>query len=232
MNIKRTLSTTLFVLLLPCFILPLQAQFATDISRLLQIQKIIDMDASETHLYALSETDGLVVFRAHRDSRQWLYSSAGMQDRGNKLESDIRFSYLYGDSRRLTIIEPTSVLGVYSSTTLPATPLAVARVGNSLFVAMGDEGLGMLDLSTPANADARISEIETVSRAIDIAGDGTGSISVLENGNALTLLDVREDSVRGSRQITLNQDIEAIFLLNDELIGSSASGDLDRKSVV
>src|SRR5690625_1722529 len=100
MNIKRTLSTTLFVLLLPCFILPLQAQFATDISRLLQIQKIIDMDASETHLYALSETEGLVVFRAHRDSLQWLYSSAGMQDRGNKLESDIRFSYLYGDSRR------------------------------------------------------------------------------------------------------------------------------------
>lgn len=226
MNIKRTLSTTLFVLLLPCFILPLQAQFATNISRLLQIQKIIDMDASETHLYALSETEGLVVFRAHSDSLQWLYSSAGMQDRGNKLESDIRFSYLYGDSRRLTIIEPTSVLGAYSSTTLPATPLAVARVGNSLFVAMGDEGLGRLDLSTPANADAGISEIETVSRAIDIAGDGTGSIYVLENRNALTLLDVREDAVRGNRQITLNQDIEAIFLLNDELIGSSASGDL------
>src|SRR5690625_7875369 len=84
----------------------------------------------------------------------------------------------------------------------------------------------MQELTTPANADAGISEIETVSRAFDIAGDGTGSIYVLENGNALTLLDVREDAVRGSRQITLNQDIEAIFLLNDELIGSSASGDL------
>src|SRR5690625_3952115 len=188
MNIKRTLSTTLFVLLLPCFILPLQAQFATDISRLLQIQKIIDMDASETHLYALSETEGLVVFRAHRDSLQWLYSSAGMQDRGNKLESDIRFSYLYGDYRRLTIIEPTSVLGVYSSSTLPTSPLAVSIVGNYLFVAMEDEGRALQDLSRPANPDAGIAEIATVSIAIDIAGEGTGCIYVLESGNAPTLL--------------------------------------------
>src|SRR5690625_1241304 len=179
MNIKRTLSTTLFVLLLPCFILPLQAQFATDISRLLQIQKIIDMDASETHLYALSETEGLVVFRAHRDSLQWLYSSAGMQDRGNKLESDIRFSYLYGDSRRLTIIEPTSVLGVYSSTTLPATPLAVARVGNSLFVAMRDECVGMLDIYTPTNDDFGSYEIEIVCKTIDIVCYGSVSIYFL-----------------------------------------------------
>src|SRR5690625_5899715 len=92
---------------------------------------------------------------------------------------------------------------------------------------MGDEGLGMLDLSTPANADAGISEIETVSRAIDIAGDGTGSIYVLENGNALTLLDVREDAVRGSGQITLIQNIGPIFLLNDDLIAPSPRGDMN-----
>lgn len=226
MNIKSTIIALFFTTLIFGSTSILNAQFVKDLSQQLQIQQILDIDASETHLYALSEREGLVVFRAHSDSLQWLYSSTGMQDRGTKLESDIRFSYLYGDTRRLTVIEPTSVLGVYSSTILPAIPQSVKRVGNTLFVALGNEGFGWLDLATPASVDAELSTIETVNSAMDLATDGTRNLYILENESTITILDVDDDTVTGSSQIALNQDIQAIFLADDELIGSAPNGRL------
>lgn len=125
-----------------------QNQIIQDYGRVLNIPNVKTMEASSSHLYVLSETEGMAVFRAYEDSLQWLYTSSGMQRRGNVIDTDIRFAYLYGDSRRLTVLEPTSVLGVYSSTLLPSRPLGVARLQNDLYVALGSEGLGKLSLAT------------------------------------------------------------------------------------
>ena len=78
-------------------------------------------------IYVLSEQEGLAVFRVSEKDTQWLYTNSGMQHRGNTIETDIRFAYLFGNGNRLTVIEPTSVLGVYSSTYLPSEPRGVAR---------------------------------------------------------------------------------------------------------
>ena len=94
----------------------------------MDINNVLDMASSPSHLYVLSEQDGLAVFRVSNDNTQWLYTNVGMQRRGNKIVTDIRFAYLFGYGRRLTVLEPTSVLGVYSSTYLPTEPRGIARL--------------------------------------------------------------------------------------------------------
>ncbi|MCG8374611.1 MAG: cadherin repeat domain-containing protein, partial [Balneolales bacterium] len=126
-----------------------QTQIAQNYSNIFDIPNIKTIQASTSHLYVLSELEGMAVFRVYEDSLQWLYTSSGMQRRGDTMDADIRFAYLYGDSKRLTVLEPTSVLGVYSSTLLPEQPLGVARLQNYLFIAMGSAGLGQLSLETP-----------------------------------------------------------------------------------
>ena len=107
---------------IPCFV---SAQWAQDLSNMFEISNVKAIEASTAHLYVLSEDEGMAVFRIKSDSLQWLYTSSGMQRRGNYLDTDIRFGYLYGDNRRVTVLEPTSVLGVFSSTYLPLFPLGL-----------------------------------------------------------------------------------------------------------
>jgi len=128
-------------------------KFVEKLDQALQIPSVITLKATPFHLYALSEKEGLIVFRQRNGSLQWLYSSSGMQSRGSELDVDARFAYIYGNGRRLGIIEPTSVLGVYSSTTLPAAPRRVARTGQMLWLALGEAGLGSISLSTPEAVD-------------------------------------------------------------------------------
>ncbi len=105
-----------------------QPTLQKDYSFVMEIPSVITMDSSPAHLYVLSDTEGMAVFRTQPDTLQWLYSSTGMEQRGNTVTADIRFAYLFGNSRRLTVLEPTSVLGVYSSTILPSNP----RMHNAL----------------------------------------------------------------------------------------------------
>lgn len=128
-------------------------KFVEKLDLAIEIPSVIALKATPLHLYTLSETEGLVVFRQSSDSLQWLYSSSGMQRRGSELDADARFAYIYGNGRRLGVIEPTSVLGVYSSTTLPTIPKSVARTGVRLWIALGEAGLGSLSLSTPEAVD-------------------------------------------------------------------------------
>ncbi|MCH8558819.1 MAG: Ig domain-containing protein [Balneolia bacterium] len=135
-------------------------QLVKNMDTLMEIPDLQALAASETHMYALSGEDGLVVFRVHADSLQWLYSSEGMQRRGNRLHADVRFAYLTGSNNRLTIVEPTSVLGVYSSTNLPSRPISMARSGDYLFLGMDSTGLFRLPLSTPEAVDTAPEQIE------------------------------------------------------------------------
>lgn len=225
--VKIKFCTFLFLFLsFSVLVQPANAQLIKDLSRQIEIEQIINLKGTETHLYALSEREGLVVFRAYSDSLQWLYSSTGMQERGNRLDSDIRFAYLFGDSRRLTVVEPTSVLGVYSSTILPATPLSVKRIGLRLFVAMGNQGVGIVNLETPESVDDDIDRIETITQAINLASDGLRVLYVLGNNSSLSIIDVDDDSIAITETITIDRPTEKIFLIDDELIGTSGNGEV------
>lgn len=141
-----------------------------------RIPDLITISASATHLYALSETDGLVVFRTNTDTLQYIFTSEGMQQRGHTLVSDVRFAYQFGQGNRITVIEPTSLLGVYSSTNLPNQPLSVSRVATTLYIATGSGGLISLPLDSP-------SAFDTEPIAIEIPGDNSAVIDVISVSN-------------------------------------------------
>lgn len=203
----------------------LQAQLIKDLERQIEIPDIVNLQSSETHLYVLSESEGLVVFRAYSDSLQWLYSSTGMQQRGHILKSDIRFAYLYGDTRRLTVIEPTSVLGVYSSTVLPDVPQSVQRLGNDLFIALGQSGFGRINLETPESVDSGFESISE-NRTLDLASNGRQTLFALANRNAINIYSVQDGEVSLSEEVSLKQNLEKLFLVEGELMGSDSEGNI------
>lgn len=230
MKIRTSIILTL-LLLSATFTTSLQAQpqLTKDLSFVMEIPQVIAMDSSPAHLYALSESEGMVLFRSSPDSLKWLYSSSGMQRRGYQMTADIRFAYLFGDSRRLTVLEPTSVLGVYSSTQLPAVPLDAKRLGQSLFVAMGSEGLGRLNLSTPESVDSAVTNVERQRLQNEKVVDLESSLSQLFvlTGNATLLIFDRDDNdVVLSNEFELDENLEHIFVIGDNLLGSDSSGNI------
>lgn len=210
------------------------AQWTQDFSRQMEIPNIITLESSESHLYALSDSEGLAVFRAHSDSLQYLYTSTGMQQRGNRMDSDIRFAYLYGDTRRLTVIEPTSVLGVYSSTVLPERPRSVKRVGNYLYMAMGSGGLGSLSLESPESVDSDVRLIDesrfSGSQVQYLATDRNRILYVLSGNRYVDIFTISsgddESVAEHEERAELDRDAEKIFLTSDELIGADRSGNI------
>lgn len=219
---------TLLILLtiLPTLSTAGHGQLVQNFNRQVEVPNIIDINSSETHLYALSESEGLVVFRTYSDSLQWLYSSTGMQERGHTLESDIRFAYLYGNSRRMTVIEPTSVLGVYSSTILPAEPLTVERIGFRLFVALTNGTLGSINLETPESVDTDWTLINGETSTVSLISDSRNTLYVLRSGNELAIYEVNDDAAELLSVTSIDRNVRKIFLTGGELLGSDNSGNI------
>ena len=138
-NIIYSLVLSLFILSQPNLLAQATGE-GLRFSPSMNLEQVLDIASSPSHLYVLSEQEGLAVFRVTNDNTQWLYTNSGMQRRGNKITSDIRFAYLFGNGTRLTVLEPTSVLGVYSSTYLSTEPRGVARLRDHVYLALGDEG--------------------------------------------------------------------------------------------
>ena len=210
---------------------PVKAQWAQDFSNLMEISDVSAMEASSAHLYVLSEVDGMSVFRIKKDSLTWLYTSSGMQRRGNILKTDIRFGYLYGDSRKLTVLEPTNVLGVFSSTQLPVPPLGVARLDNQLYIALNNEGLGVLSLSDPDIFDSKPTIInnDIIGRAavIDVESSILAQqLFVLTNDNHIHVFKQLEGNLAHSSSLTLRKKIDAIFIQDSMIWGVSNSGEI------
>lgn len=205
------------------------AQWSQDFSNMIEISNVKAMEASSSHLYVLSDLDGMAVFRIKSDSLQWLYTSSGMQRRGDRLESDIRFGYLYGDSRRLTVLEPTSVLGVFSSTQLPVPPLGVARLGDKLYVALNEEGMGRLSLTDPDIFDNEPEIVENgiIGRAsvIDVASSTVANqLFVLTNDNRIHLFKMEEGELSHTSSVNLTEPVQRLFIQDDNIWASSESG--------
>ena len=225
----------LFFLLCSTFILLAEnvySQWNHDITREFEIPDILDVESSESHLYVLSESEGLVVFRAYEESLQWLYSSTGMQRRGNQLHADIRFAYLYGNGRRLTVIEPTSVLGVYSSTVLPEAPLSTRRIGNNLYIVMQNGNLASLSLETPESVDSSPTPVDPdrlANRTVnDLATDENRILYVLSDNSIVDVyrFSTSDDALNHEQSVELDSTIDKIFFTGSELIGANSSGDI------
>jgi hypothetical protein len=208
-----------------------QQQLVQNYSQLMEIPDVSALEASPTHLYVLSESEGMAVFRTYPDSLQWLYTSSGMQRRGNKIMADIRFAYLFGDSRRLTVLEPTSVLGVYSSTILPAQPKAAARLNNRLFIALGEEGLGMVSLTSPESVDTNpeimLSEAMDGASVIDVRSSNiSNQLFVLTAAPSLLVVNQVDSTLEVSENISLRRSLTNIFIDDEQLWGSTQNGEI------
>lgn len=218
--------------------LPVQVTLTEDYGELMSVPSVIAVESTPLHTYILSESDGLLVFRNSADSLQWMYTSSGMQRRGYKLSADARFAYLHGNGTRLSVVEPTSVLGVYSSTDLPAAPVAVARTGTLLWVAMGDHGLGALTLESPESVDAEPAYPHSESfeslQILDLASDPSSHLFVLTRDRAdgsrqlhvVESVDISQS--RYAARLTLDRQLDRLHLVSGELFASNAQGDLYR----
>lgn len=208
-----------------------QPTLKKDYSYVMEIPSMITMASSPAHLYALSDTEGMAVFRTHKDTLQWLYSSTGMEQRGNTVTADIRFAYLFGDSRRLTVLEPTSVLGVYSSTILPSNPLDAQRIGENLYVALGSKGLGKLSLKTPSSVDSMVT---LVSRSrlkdkhiIDLEVNDNQLFALSQEQLLYQFTDNgKEQGTSLEQEFALSKPLNRIFLVKNTLYGADKEGNI------
>lgn len=229
----KRFTTVLCTLIFMTLAFNLKAQddaLVQDYSQLMSIPEVKAIEASETHLYVLSEKDGMAVFRIKPNELQWLYTSSGMQRRGDQLSTDVRFAYLYGDTKRLTILEPTSVLGVYSATLLPSKPLASVRLQNKLYIALGEEGLGSLSLETPETVDSKITPITAVGTNVAVidlvASASTNQLFVLTGNSKIDVFNSEDNNLTFSNSLNITQRLTNLFIDGDKLWGSTNNGDV------
>ncbi len=206
-----------------------QPTLQKDFSYVLEIPSTITVGSSAAHVYVLSDSEGMAVFRTQQDTLQWLYSSTGMEQRGHTMTADIRFAYLWGDSRRLTVLEPTSVLGVYSSTLLPANPRDAERIDNNLYVALGEKGLGKLSLRTPAAVDSTMDYIERsrLSREniVDLEASND-QLFALSSSRKLYHFNYEDEQLILTKELKLSESISKIFLIDNTVYSSDERGNI------
>ncbi|MDZ7772046.1 MAG: Ig domain-containing protein [Balneolaceae bacterium] len=210
---------------------PLYAQpdLQKDYSFVMEIPSVLAMASSPAHVYILSETEGLVAFRTRPDSLQWLYTSNGMARRGNTMSADIRFAYLWGDSPRLTVLEPTSVLGVYSSTRLPERPRDAERIDRRLYAALGDGGVGWVSLQSASAVDSAFTRVEAGGLAsaevLDLESSGD-RLYALSSGATLYRLNAGGENPQVEQEFALSEELQRIFLSGQTLMGTDAGGNI------
>lgn len=229
MNFLRHLSTLGFLFCISILSATAQPSLQNNYAYSMEIPSVIGMESSEAHLYVLSKSEGMAVFRTHTDSLQWLYTAAGMQQRGNNLQADIRFAYLFGDSQRLTVLEPTSVMGAYSSTSLPSQPLDVERLDESLYVVLGSGDVGKLDLSTPESLDSQVEEIESDALSgknfIDIEA-AADRLYLLSDNSELVTFNKSGKELSAAKTTSLNKNISRLFFVGDTLMATNNDGEI------
>ncbi|HYW34857.1 MAG TPA: cadherin repeat domain-containing protein, partial [Balneolaceae bacterium] len=204
-----------------------QPVLQSDYSYSMKIPSVVAMDSSPAHMYILSNSDGMAVFRTRKDSLKWLYTASGMQHRGHSIRADIRFAYLFGKSHRLTVLEPTSVMGAYSSTQLPARPLDAVRIGENLYVALGSRGLGRLSLKTPDAVDSTLQKIAPKpmqGKSIIDLGTTPKQFYALSGNHQLFGFEKNDEGIKLDKKVSLGHNISRIFTVNDSLLASNKRG--------
>ncbi len=211
------------------FIVPrVQSQPVKSLENLMEIPEIRTISGSETHLYVLSGREGLVVFRATADSLQWLYSSSGLANRGDRLVTDIRFSYLFGRDGRLTVIEPTSVLGVYSSTRLEDDPNDVLRMGSDLYLADNDHGIRKLSLESSESVDRTPEPVIDHNHPVISLAGVSDRLYALDNDNRLLTFERDNGSLSRTGETELPSQTRRLHTIGNRLYLSTNDGYVHR----
>ena len=195
---------------------------------LMEIPDIAAISSSEAHLYVLSSREGLVVFRTAAENPHWLYSSSGLAGRGDRIVTDIRFSYLFGTDGRLTIIEPTSVLGVYSSTHLPSNPNDMVRLSDDLIIADDNHGLRKISLDTPESVDQPPETVFLHDRPILSVAQISGQLLALDDRAQLFLFDLVDGEYAQTGRHQLPAGAEKLHTINNRLYSTSSNGNVHR----
>ena len=196
----------------------------------MEIPGVINMISSPTHQYVLSDVEGLILFRTRPDTLKWLYSSPGMQKRGNQLRADVRFAYQFGDGKRLTVLEPSSVLGVYSSTQLPVPPKDIARLSDYAYVALDTMGLGRIDLQSPATVDTTLdfemnSYLGPTARHNVIAVESSfRRLFVLTLASHLHIFEEADGEIKQIEKLQLSKPVVSLFATEKQLLGATVDG--------
>jgi hypothetical protein len=163
-------------------VLTLASSYVSHAQSVLRVPGVQAVSGSNTHLYVLSSTEGLAVFRASGDSLIWLYNSDALLRRGTELRSDARFAYLFGNDTRLTVIDPTVSQALYSAAMLQSEPRGVARVGTRLFLAMGGAGVASISLADPAGMESTFEAVQAR------FGPGEAAIDIVSHANRIFVL--------------------------------------------
>ncbi len=195
---------------------------------LMEIPEIRTIASSETHLYVLSEREGLMVFRTTTNSLQWLYNSSGLANRGHRLVTDIRFSYLFGREGRITVIEPTSVLGVYSSTQLLNNPNDVIRVNSDLFIADNDHGIRKLSLETSESVDTPPEPVFNHDRPIISVAQISRQLFALDDQNRLFVFEYENGNINPESDHQLPGTSGSMHVVGNRLYMTTPDGEIFR----
>jgi hypothetical protein len=193
----------------------------------LQIPGVTAMAGSPAHLYILSKTDGLIVFRSMEDSLQWLYTAPKMQHRGHSLRADARYGYLFGDSLRFSIIDPTKFGEDPPSAKFSFVPHDAVRWKNNLYITLGAGGLGRLDLDAMPSLRSTVQKIKPSlfngQSVIDIAASNH-QMYILSNRQELFIFSKKKNGIHFKKKLSLPHHVRHIFEINDTLIGSNNKG--------
>jgi hypothetical protein len=193
----------------------------------MKIPGVTAMAGSPAHLYILSKTGGLIVFRCMKDSLQWLYTVPKMQHRGHSLRADARYGYLFGDSLHFSIIDPTKFRNVSPAVKLPSVPHDAVRWKNDLFIALGSGGLGRLDLDTMPSLHSTVQKIKPSlfngQSIIDIAASNH-QMYVLSNRQEFFIFNKKKTGIHFKKKLSLPHSIRHIFETNGILMGSNKKG--------
>lgn len=221
----------LFVVFTLNWIMAFSQSLEKSIDYSLSIPDIITLESSTLHFYVLSETEGLITFRNHGDTLRWLYTTEGMQNRGNTIRADSRFAYIYGSDNRLSVIEPTSILGVYTSTTLPSKPVSAARIRNHVYVATEKGGLGRLSIESPAAFDtipALVPIVTQDEQILDLRSYGDRLIaSTTAPGIIIASYSDLEKKLNVERRVVTSSIIELVQIFDGVIYGSTSDGKLN-----
>lgn len=226
---RRRTTLFLFILLFSFQIAQSQPLLRNDFSYVMDVPHMVTMASSPAHLYILSNSEGMAVFRTRQDSLRWLHSSTGMQRRGNKVIADIRYAYLFGKNKKLSVLEPTSLLGVYTTIDLPATPLDIQRIGQDLFIALGNKGLAKVSLSTSSRDSSEVKlapHPELKARNIVSLVKLNDQLIVLSDKNRLLRFSFDGNELDLTQSGKLNKGIEKLFLADSTLLGSNQQGNI------
>lgn len=204
-----------------------QPRLIKDYQTEMEIPELVEVAASPVHLYTMSEENGLSVFRTSSDTLQYLFTNPGMERRGHRIKADARYGYLFGkDDTRLTILDPTTVLGVFSSTYLPSKPADAQRINNHLLVAMEEDGVGHLSLETPEAVDTEPEILIESTATPSLAGTGSRIFALVDEETIYHFEQQGDTLSLSDDQINLEFNAAKLFWVQNKLWASTQDGSI------